>query len=259
MTGRRRTQRGVSRLALLSHLVTLGLVEATRCIAGPAQQAVVEMGAPPIGLPALVKRRREHRVTGVCTRTERRSLETRGPNATGSRQTARGDVTAPRKPGRTHRQESLSTTVSAKCAMTSRTNHHPERQEQGGPRPAPRSARQRRRQDAIERYLAGAPIETICREMGCAKSWLEKWKNRYEARQPTWCQERSRRPQRTPTQTPEALARAIVHLRDSVSPAASRSVSAQVIREHLGRHHVESLPSLRTIYRILTRHPKEGP
>jgi Homeodomain-like domain len=122
--------------------------------------------------------------------------------------------------------------------------------------PAPLSALHLRRHDAIERYLAGDPIETICREMGCAKSWLYKWKNRYEASTPTWLQERSRRPRSTPTHTPEALERAIVHWRDSVSPAESRSVSAQVIREHLGRHHVESLPSLRTISRILQRHPR---
>ena len=44
--------------------------------------------------------------------------------------------------------------------------------------PAPLSALQLRRQDAIERSLAGEPIETICREMGGAKSWLYKWKNR---------------------------------------------------------------------------------
>src|SRR5262249_42529786 len=51
------------------------------------------MGSPPTGLPAVVERRREHRVTGVGTRTDRRSLETRGPNATGSRQCDRGQVT----------------------------------------------------------------------------------------------------------------------------------------------------------------------
>jgi transposase len=160
------------------------------------------------------------------------------------------------QPGRTQRQESRSTTVVEKCAMTSRTKHRPESPEQVGPRPAPLSALHRRRQDAIERYLAGDPIETICREMGCAKSWLYKWKNRYEASKPTWFQERSRRPRSIPTQTPEALARAIVRLRDSLSPDESRSVSAQVIREHLRRHHVASLPSRRTIYRILKRHPR---
>jgi len=125
--------------------------------------------------------------------------------------------------------------------------------------PALLSALHRRRQDAIERYLAGDPIETICREMGCAKSWLYKWKKRYEASTPTWCQERSRRPRRIPTQTPEALERAIVCIRDSVSPDESRSASAHVIREHLRRHHGESLPSRRTISRILKRHPRRGP
>src|SRR5216683_1088954 len=37
------------------------------------------MGLPPLGLPTVVERRRENRVTGVCTRTDRRSLETRVP------------------------------------------------------------------------------------------------------------------------------------------------------------------------------------
>ena len=50
------------------------------------------MGSPPTSLPALVARRMETWVTGGGARTDRRSLETRGPNATGSRQTKRGDV-----------------------------------------------------------------------------------------------------------------------------------------------------------------------
>jgi transposase len=140
--------------------------------------------------------------------------------------------------------------------MTSRTNHHSESPEQVGTTPLLLSALHLRRQGAIERYLAGDPIEAICREMGCAKSWLYKWKKRYEASKPTWLQERSRRPRSTPTQTPEALERAIVLLRDSLSRGESRRVSTQVIREHLRRHHVASLPSRRTIYRILKRHPR---
>src|SRR5919198_4983206 len=51
------------------------------------------MGSPPTGFPVVVERRREQRVTGDCTRTDRRSLETRGPNAIGSRQTDRGEGT----------------------------------------------------------------------------------------------------------------------------------------------------------------------
>jgi hypothetical protein len=55
---------------------------------------------------------------------------------------------------------------------------------------------------------------------------------------------------------PAALERAIVHLRDRLSLGESRGVSAQVIREHLRRHHGEPLPSRRTIYRILKRYPR---
>ena len=51
-------------MAVLPQASALGLVEATRGNSGPAQQAVVAMGSPPIGLPARVKRRREHRGRG---------------------------------------------------------------------------------------------------------------------------------------------------------------------------------------------------
>ncbi len=61
------------------HASALVLVEAPREKSGPAQHAVVEMGAPPTGLPALVERRREHRVPGPQARTDRRSLETMVP------------------------------------------------------------------------------------------------------------------------------------------------------------------------------------
>jgi hypothetical protein len=63
-------------------------VEATRYTSGPCTAAVGEMGAPPTGLPALVPRRREHRVPGVCARTESRALEAMGPNPIGRCQTA---------------------------------------------------------------------------------------------------------------------------------------------------------------------------
>jgi hypothetical protein len=57
-------------------------------------------------------------------------------------------------------------------AMTSRTNSHAaEQNQQGEPRPSPSALHQRRR-EGLERYLAGDPIAVICREMGCAKSWL---------------------------------------------------------------------------------------
>jgi hypothetical protein len=91
-------QRGLmSGLSVLRQALALVLVEAARYFSGPCTEAVVEMGSPPTGIPAVVEKRREHLVTGVSTRTDRRSLETRGPSATGSRQHDRGQVTQRRK------------------------------------------------------------------------------------------------------------------------------------------------------------------
>src|SRR5215470_5017581 len=50
------------------------LVEAARARAGPATQAVWEMGSPPQSLPPVVARRIQQRVTGAEARTDRRSL-----------------------------------------------------------------------------------------------------------------------------------------------------------------------------------------
>lgn len=144
-----------------------------------------------------------------------------------------------------------------RCAMTSRTNGDSEGQYHRGDLSAPRASIVRRRQEALERYLAGDPIEVICQQLGCSKSWLYKWKNRYQVSDPDWVQERSRRPQRSPTQTPEALEAEIVRLRQTLSPEGSGVVSADVIRDHLRHHSGDSIPSRRTIYRILKRQAKE--
>ena len=86
--------------------------------------------------------------------------------------------------------------------MTSRTNRHAESRNLGSPDAGASSDLKQRRQRAVERYLDGDPIEVICQEMGCAKSWLYKWKNRYQATDPAWSQERSRLSRDHPGQNP---------------------------------------------------------
>jgi len=49
----------------------------------------------------------------------------------------------------------------------------------------------------------------------------------------------------------------IVRLRHTVSPDGLGTVSAGVIRDHLRQHRVASIPSCRTIYRILSRQAQE--
>jgi len=142
--------------------------------------------------------------------------------------------------------------------MTSRTNRHLGGQPRGGTDDVTPSTRAQRRQLAVQRYLDGDRIETICREMGCAKSWLYKWNKRYQATEPPWAQEHSRRPETTPTKTPEGIEATIIQLRQTLSPDGAETVSARVIQAHLSHHPLASLPSLRTISRMLNRQPKKG-
>ena len=141
--------------------------------------------------------------------------------------------------------------------MTSRTNGHFVGRNQGGSGEVVPADLEYRRQLAVKRYLDGDPIEQICREMGCAKSWLYKWKKRYRAAKSTWSQERSRRPKTTPSTTPAAIAAALIALRQTLSRDGSATVSARVIREHLRHHATSAIPSLRTISRMLNRQTKE--
>ena len=137
--------------------------------------------------------------------------------------------------------------------MTSRTNRQIGGQNQSRTTQAPTSGLEQRRQLAVERYLNGDPIEIICEEMGCSKSWLYKWKKRYQFTEPDWVQEHSRRPQTSPTKTPVALEAEIVRLRKKLSPDGSATVSADVIRDHLSQNGGDWIPSRRTIYRIFNR------
>jgi hypothetical protein len=141
--------------------------------------------------------------------------------------------------------------------MTSRTNRSSVGGNQKGATRLSPGVLQQRRQEALERYLAGEPVEVICREMGCSKSWLYKWKKRHHFTEPDWVQEHSRRPESHPTKTPDALEAAIIELRETLSPDGLGTVSADVIRDHLRQHGAERVPSRRTVYRILSRHRKE--
>jgi Homeodomain-like domain len=137
--------------------------------------------------------------------------------------------------------------------MTARTNRNSAGEKQQGKTPLSPAALQRRRHEALERYLAGDPIAVICREMGCAKSWLYTWKKRHQFTEPDWVQEYSRRPQSMPTKTPDRLEADIIRLHQTLSPDGWGPVRPDVIRDHLRQHGAARVPSRRTLYRILSR------
>lgn len=141
--------------------------------------------------------------------------------------------------------------------MTSRTNRRSEGPNQGDTSEARLSGLEQRRQLAVKRYLDGDPIEVICQEMGCSKSWLYKWRDRYQAGDPTWAQEVSRRPATSPSKLSTTLEEKIVYLRQTAVSTGAGPASAATIRQALKDTGVEPVPSRRTIYRVLQRHEKE--
>ena len=117
---------------------------------------------------------------------------------------------------------------------------------------------EQRRQRAIDRYLAGDPLEDICRELACSKSWLYKWRDRYLATDPSWSAERSRRPRTTQTKTSQRIAQVVVALRQTLVQQG-KDCGAAAIQQALAQQGIEPVPSQRTLYRILHRYTKEVP
>ncbi len=117
-------------------------------------------------------------------------------------------------------------------------------------------AQEQRRQQAIDRYLAGDPIEDICRELACSKSWRYTWRDRYLATDPSWSEALSRSPRTNPTKTPQRIAQVVVALRQTLAQHG-KGWSAASIQQALQQQGIEPVPSQRTIYRILHRYDKE--
>ena len=116
---------------------------------------------------------------------------------------------------------------------------------------------EQRRKQAVVRYLAGEKIEAICRDMHCSKSWLYKWKARYQAENLGWAKGLSTQPRHRPSQTPEPMEQSVVMLRRTLVQSGQRG-SAAAIQQGLQQQGIEPIPSLRTISRILQRHEQEA-
>ncbi len=119
---------------------------------------------------------------------------------------------------------------------------------------SPRTAQ--RRHQAIDKYLADDKVEDICRQLAGSKSWLSKWRKRYDANNLAWVRARSTRPKHSPTQTPEHVAQAIVSLHVTLRHNGTGG-SATAIMRALTQQGIEPVPSRRTIDRIVHRHSQE--
>jgi putative transposase len=117
-------------------------------------------------------------------------------------------------------------------------------------------AQEQRRKQAVVRYLTGDKIVAICRDLHCSKSWLYKWKARYQADDPAWAKGLSTQPRHKPSQVPQRIVQRVVELRRTLGQRGKHG-SAAAIQQELEQQGIKPIPSLRTIYRMLQRHDQE--
>lgn len=89
-------------------------------------------------------------------------------------------------------------------------------------------------------------FSALCREYGITRRTGMKWKARYEAQEPL--SDRSRRPNSSPTRTPEAVERRILELR-----AENPGWGAKTLHKVLENQGEQNLPCVRTVNNILRR------
>lgn len=108
------------------------------------------------------------------------------------------------------------------------------------------------RRRAIERHLGGEAPVAIWRSQGRSKNWFYRWLRRYQSKAADWYKERTRRRQNYPDRTPEEVERAVKVVRLDLYNH-DLFCGSQAIRGELEDLGIKSLPSLRTIDRILSR------
>ncbi len=113
------------------------------------------------------------------------------------------------------------------------------------------------RQQAIKLRLAGQSVKEICRLLGRSKVWFHLWWRRYRAQGPNGLFDLTRanvQPRRIAPDLERTILMIRQRLTSQVHPGTRYSlIGASTIVAELAALHIRSLPSVRTIERVLER------
>ena len=120
------------------------------------------------------------------------------------------------------------------------------------------TSEQASRREAIRRHLQGERRRDICRDLGRATSWFDKWWAEYRRDPLTDFADHSRAPLTSPQAVPPSVAQAVVAIRQTLEAAATPEtkyglIGNRAIQGELERLEIEPLPSPATIQRILAQ------
>ena len=105
---------------------------------------------------------------------------------------------------------------------------------------------------AVQRFKNGESPGSICTSLGKSKVWLYKWIKRYSEEDPSWYEDRTRRPLSTPMHTPVEIKEIVKMVRLNLYNK-DLFCGAQAILWEMEDLGVQPLPSIRTTNRILSR------
>jgi putative transposase len=105
---------------------------------------------------------------------------------------------------------------------------------------------------AVDCYLNGEPLDKICKEVKRSKSWLLKWIKRYDPNDSSWNSSGSKKPLSCPLKISSEMEEIVKIVRLNLY---NRGVfcGAQAIKWELEDMYIDSIPSIRTINRIIKR------
>ena len=112
--------------------------------------------------------------------------------------------------------------------------------------------KEKERRQAIRRYIAGESPKAIWISLGRSERWFFKWLRRFSQGNKTWYTTRSRCPQHFPLRTPREIEKLIVNIRLE-QYNEGLFCGAQAIAWEMEEQHIEPIPSISTINRILKR------
>lgn len=111
---------------------------------------------------------------------------------------------------------------------------------------------ERERQLAITRYLQGEDPKSIYTSLRRSKRWFFKWIDRYGPENASWFKDRSRRPHLSPVRIPTEMVKVILRIRDDFTEDGV-FCGAQAIQWEMEERRIQTVPSVRTINRVLKR------
>ncbi len=115
------------------------------------------------------------------------------------------------------------------------------------------------RENGIRLRLAGEAVEVICQRLKRSPRWLHKWWRRYLLEGPEGLYDLSHAPRTVIDRIPPELERLIVSVRRRLAAHATpdtryQRIGAPTVLAELKALHLNPLPGLRTIERVLQRH-----